>query len=343
MKIKTSELRIFKSNATAIKGNTLLQVLSYLKFHDGTIIKHNLHAFLIQKVTTVNESFLVDEKILMGFIDNTRAEEIEIKIKDKRILISEVGGKAKITSPTDDVINFPTIEDEPEEKIILSKKVLNAIKIASNFIVTETLMPLRSHVFIGKKNVGGSNSFIGYLEAQDEELPQIILSKEVCAAISRMGVSSFSQSQRYHYFENGNIRYGFIKPDCAFFDLTPFGVFDKKKLKHFSINKDEFIMFNDMCLSSTPSKIVRATFTVEKNKLKLQMIDTEYEINNYREIDIDGEMEGEFTYQPVYMSHLLKSIPDSDLIFYQSHQKYYITGDGNFAALIMQVIPETNS
>lgn len=334
MKISVSELKSFKANASFIKQNNIIPVLSYLKLSDGCITKNNLNSFLIQKVGKFKESILVDEKILMAFVDNASTDEIEISVSGKRILITD--GFTKDYSPTDDIINFPTNESGEFEKTKISVDVLASIKIASTFILSEETMPNKSNIFVGKKSVAGSNGFIAYVKTFDIDLPQMVLSKDTCTVISKFGSIDFYESESYHFFENDKCKFGFIKPTYPFFDLTVFGVFNKEA-PHFEVNKFDLIRFNDLAISS-PSKKVVATFKVQSEVMKLVMKDTDYDRDVEKDIPVTGEDVSLFAYMPVNLNQLLKNVPDAYLIFYQAKNKYYITGESGFTTLIMEVI-----
>lgn len=334
MKISVSELKSFKANASFIKQNNIIPVLAYLKFEDGCITKNNLHSFLIQQVGKFTEKILVDEKILMAFVDNASADEIEISVSGKRILITD--GFTKDYSPTDDIINFPTNESEVFKKTKISVDVLAAIKTASTFILSDEAMPNKSNIFVGKKAVAGSNGFIAYVKTFDQELPKMVLSKDTCTAISKFGSIDFYESENYHFFENDKCKFGFIKPTYPFFDLTVFGKFDTEA-PHFEVNKYDLIRFNDLAISS-PSKKVVATFKVISEVMKLEMKDADYERDVQKDISATGEDVSSFAYMPVNLNQLLKNVPDADLTFYQAKNKYYITGESNFTTLIMEVI-----
>lgn len=334
MKISVSELKSFKANASFIKQNNIIPVLAYLKFENGCVIKNNLNSFLIQKIGKFKESILVDEKILMAFVDNASSDEIEISVSGKRILITD--GFTKDYSPTDDIINFPTNENGVFDKVQISAEVLASIKTASTFILSEETMPNKSNIFVGKKSVAGSNGFIAYVKTFDTDLTQMVLSKDTCTAISKFGSIDFYESENYHFFENDKCKFGFIKPTYPFFDLTVFGKYDNEA-PHFEVNKFDLIKFNDLAISS-PSKKVVATLKVQSEVMKLVMKDSDYERDVEKDISVTGEDVSLFAYMPVNLNQLLKNVPDNDVTFYQAKNKYYITGESGFTTLIMEVI-----
>ena len=77
MKIPTKQLKAFNSAAGSMRQNSILPILSFLKLDKRTITKNNLEAFITMDID-FEGSYLIDEKILMGFIESVDAEEIDI-------------------------------------------------------------------------------------------------------------------------------------------------------------------------------------------------------------------------------------------------------------------------
>ena len=77
MKLSTKQLKQFNSIAGGMKQNNILPILSYLRFKDGTITKNNLESFVTMEAD-FEGSVLIDEKILMSFVEYTNAEEINV-------------------------------------------------------------------------------------------------------------------------------------------------------------------------------------------------------------------------------------------------------------------------
>ncbi len=333
MKIKVSELKSFKSNASFIKQTNILPILGYLKFDEGCITKSNMGCFLTQEVEGMDESFLVDEKILMNFIEFSAAPEIKITKKDKMVTITD--GNSKVTCQTDDIINYPKHEKEFNDAVVLDNDTMCAIQIASNFIMTDPQQPFKSHVFIGKGNVAGSNGFIAYISTLSNPVPEIILSKDTAAAVGRLHIASYATAGRWDVFKADKCTYGFIKPELPFFDLSVFGVYDKSE-QSFVVNKTDFIRFNDMCLSSTPTKNIIASFQIQEGELKLDMKDSDYDVSVSKGLSTSGEMEGSFKFMPYNMNQLLKSIPSSDITFTKGKDRYIISDEG-YTTLITKI------
>lgn len=335
MKLKVTDLKHFKSNASSLKTNTLIPILSYIKFSEGEVTKNNLHSFCTQKIDGVTEPFLIDEESLMKFIENTEEEYVDIKIKDHRVFID---GKIRSSSPTEDVSMFPSPEMKGTDLFTITPEILSSIKIASSFIQTDESIPHTSNVFVGNGIVGASNGFIGFVDKIDLDCPEFLITKSTCTCISKMEKIKMSQTEKFIFFESDKTMFGFIKTEYSFIDFGKFVVYDKSKSKKIEVNKYEIIRFNDVAMSSTPAVVIIASFNFKKGILIMDMNDTTYERHVTSEIGVEGSITDEFKYMPHHMNQLLKNIPGNDVIFYQGENKLFVTGEGSATALIMKVL-----
>jgi hypothetical protein len=333
MKIKTAELRKFKSNSSFIKQNSILPILGYLKFDGGTVTKTNLNSFIIQGID-FKGSFLVDENILMNFLNFTNSETIDISVKENRVIISD--GKTKVSSPTDDVNVFPTTSSSVDEKVPVSNEVFCAIRVASNFVDALDLPDIRSHVFVGEKSIAGCNAFIGYVENFKDKLPKMVLSKEVATVIGKFNEADFSENETYVFFETNNCMYGFVKPTYPHADLSRVSQYDSKG-KSLIVDKEEVLSFTDMCISSTKTKGLLATMSVKSGKMNLEMKDADFQVDVNKTFDVNGTMEGVFNFNPELMSRMLKNIPETEVSLYPSDKACHVTGDSGFISSIQRL------
>ena len=180
MKLLTKQLKTFNSIAGGMKQNNVLPILSYLKFEDGYITKNNLESFVTMEADFKGKC-LIDEKILMSIVNVTKEEYIDVAIKAKSVILSY--GNKKDTSPTDDISNFPAINEIDGKEINISNEVINAVKIASNFTYDRDDAPYASCIFLGNGIVGATSGYIGYTQKNTENLPEIVLEKNAASAI----------------------------------------------------------------------------------------------------------------------------------------------------------------
>lgn len=332
MKLLTAELKAFKAKASMIKDRSSIPILDFLKFDKGTVTKNNLNSFLVQEIQC-DESFLISEKILMNLVDRTSAKEIEVEVSDKRIKISD--GLQSFTSPTENLDYFPK-NDMPEgDPVNLSGSVIEAIFVASRFILDEDDMPAKCNVFIGNGSVCGNNGFVAYFESVKEKIPNMVLSKHVATAISKFPEVDFSENKSYHFFSSGKSKFGFSKPTYPFFDMSIISKIPEGS-PAFSMNKSPFVAFNDGCISASPSKTIISSMDLN-GKLHLEMNDSAFAIDAAADIEATGKNTAKFHFNPVMMNTLLKGVPDETLTFHQSENKYYITGESGFVSLIMEI------
>jgi hypothetical protein len=330
MKIKTRQLKQFNSIAGSMRQNNILPILSYIKFEDGKITKNNLESFVTMEAD-FEGSVLIDEKILMSFVESIDAEEIDVTVNGTKVTLSV--GKEKDNSPTEAVGNFPVNPAPDGEEIEISQEVLKAVKIASNFTADNENIPFTSCVFIGKGLVAATTRFIAYTEIVDEALPEIIIEKSALAVIKNFNNASFSQNESYQFFNNHNFTFGFIKKDTKFVDMKMFSKMPEGNIV--KMDKTILVKFCDMVNSRCVGRVVIANINADK----VSMIDVDY--GNEAEKQLPAPLP-DFSFNPLFMGKLLKSLPDTELDFTKEGKRIFITGKSGFVSLIMDMVPSNN-
>ncbi len=335
MKVKTAELKAFKNNASHIKTKGIIPILSFLKIENGEITKTGLESFVVQKIDCKG-SVLLNETILYDFLNRTRENVMEITVKDKRVTLSD-GVLPKVSFSEEDITVFPKIQEAESDPIDLDNDVFCAINFATNFTDHMDLPDMRGHVFLGKGIVFGSNGLIGYMEKIKATLPEVAILKDFATVIGKFVTASFSESEKYIFFETNECKYGFIKSMYPFADMSTVIKLDTKS-SSFMLDKSELLNFSEMCVSSSKAPLKIANMAVKQNKLCMDMVDIDYEVNVNHAVPIgNGEMEGEFAFNPVMMTTMLKNLPDEELTFYRNNGSLIITGDTGFTSIIQQL------
>lgn len=85
-----------------------------------------------------------------------------------------------------------------------------------------------------------------------------------------------------------------------------------------------------MCASSCQGRFVIAK--IEGNKIIMN--DPAHEINY--EDTLSSPLKN-FMFNPSFMGKLLKSLPDEKVFFSHSQNKYFVTGEGGYVSLIMEM------
>jgi DNA polymerase III sliding clamp (beta) subunit (PCNA family) len=331
-KVPVSDIRSFKKNSGHIKKNGIMPILDYIKFDNGTITKTNLNEFVVQELN-FNGSFLIEERILFNFIEYTKAADISFSADGKKITISD--GSQRTTSTQGDISLYPVTEEPPKETVALTDTILKLFGAAAKYTREEEHDLVISHIFIGGDAIMASDRYIAFYKKVDRELPNTSIPKSVAERVSSIDPTNFSQTEKKLFFKSGKVLYGFQKTEATYVDMRKF--FDYKKDTSFHAPKAELIAFNDICLSMAPLKYCHPTLEVTNGKLLLSAIDSEYGVDNEKEIDVVGKMGDRFKYDAAQLNRLLKTSPDDELTFTRVKSMMYITGDSGFTSLIMEL------
>ena len=197
MKFKTEELRSFKHNSSHIKQNGIIPILGYIKFEDGELIKNNLHSFVRQKISPFKGKFLVEEKMINSFVDQTSSTEIDITIKNGKLVLSD--GRMKDAADEEEVGQFPITSQPEGEFSDVPQETIKSINQASSFVDANNKVVTVIYVFVNERSVCGSNAWVIYANGIDTSLPEMILSKETAVTVGKMKDVKFQQSDNYHF------------------------------------------------------------------------------------------------------------------------------------------------
>lgn len=342
-RIRKDALTAFKEQAAFIKPISDRPILEYLKVEiEGdfaTLTKSNDKNF-IQK-TIGNDSddcvFLVNEKILYDFMNYSDAEFINFSIEGIRCTISDP--KNHIISQTESPKMFPFVDTAAaSEGVVLPKLVLVAAGIGAQIIFDGEISGPKSNVFIGAHAVCGTDANIGYYQPIAEDVPELVLRKEVADCISKMNSCTYSTGANYDLFSDEETLYGFIKTEYKFTDMGRVFQMPDAENANFSCNKNGLMKFSSWTSASIKDNLLAATFTAKDNNLHLEMLDSKMNIEASGNIAIRGG-EGNFKFNPIMMGKLLKLAPVEECFFYQLRDRYVITDmDKSFIAAIMLII-----
>lgn len=331
-KVPVSDIRLLKKNASHIRKNGIIPILDYIKFDNGTITKTNINEFVVQE-SNFTGAFLVEERILFNFIEYTNATEISFTSDGKKIILSD--GSQKTVSSQDEVDLYPIIEQPPKETVSLTDTILKLFGAAAKYTMEDQDLR-KTHVFIGGDTIIASDGFIAFYRKIDRELPKTAIPRNVAERVSSIDPADFSQTEKKLFFKTGKTLYGFQKTEATYIDMS--GFFSYKKLVSFHAPKAELIAFNEMCQSMSKIKICHPYLEISNGKLLMSAVDSDYGVDNEKEIDVIGELGDKFQYDTVTLNRLLKTAPDDELTFSRLKGMMYITGDSGFTSLIMELL-----
>ena len=336
MKIKTSELRSFLSAGGHIKTNNILPILQYIKFDNGRIIKNNLSEFIVYE-TSFAGSILVEERLLSNLVSVAVSEYIEISKLKNRVVLTD--GSNTIEHQYEPQENFPLNEEPTSEgEYELTPDDLLQIGICSDFCHENHILVQHHHLYITDGEIFASNNVVAYFKKTNSKMPTVQISKPNAKKISALKTAVFSQNDSYMFFVSDNIKYGFIKA-AGLTSLKMGQYMNVDSSDHvFTVDRSEFVNFSNICTTSTPAKIIRCNLSLEKEYLKLSMVDDDYSVSVNKTLKATGSVEGVFCFDPNQMNRLCKSLPDQLLTFHQFPKKYLVTGQSGFVALIMEYV-----
>lgn len=325
MILSLKSLRAFKSKSAFIKPNGLIPVLSYIKFDIGTITKNNLQAFLVADMPGA-EPMLVEELALWKAVDNATGETIEITQSGNTISI----GKAKHQTIADAYPSNAT----PDGPAIPIDHLLPDIAICAALVSTEEMETQFNFVHIGGRIVAATDKIVAYYNEHPDEVPTMMLRKEVAFEVAKLKDVKFSENDSYHFFTTYGYLYGFSKPESKLLKLDeyfklPVGA------PSLALDKHDLISFNNYVIGYTPAALFWADVVVEGDALSLSFNDSEW--NKSYSADVPAVVTGEhapWRGNAVLMNRLLKVLPDDAITLYRLKEQYYISGESGFVALI---------
>lgn len=333
IKVPVSDIRSLKKNASHIRSKGILPILDYIKFDNGAITKTNINEFVVQE-SNFSGAFLVEERILFNFIEYTNAPEIQFVVEDKKITLSD--GSQKTSSNRGEISLFPEIEQPPQETVSLTDTILKLFGSAAKYTQEGDDDLRKSHIFIGGDVILASDGFIAFYRKIDRELPKTAIPRSVAERVSSIDPAVFSQNEKKLFFKAGKVLFGFQKTEATYIDMRKF--FEYAKLASFQAPKNELIWFNEMCLSMSKIKICHPFLEIVNGKLLMSAVNSDYGVDNEKEIEVVGAMGEKFQYDAVILNRLLKTAPDEELTFSRAKGIMYITGDSGFTSLIMELL-----
>ena len=300
--INITDIRKFFQRASAVKSNSIVQVLDFVKMdvagNTAKISKSNMTDTISLDITVASDitaSILLHEKILIEFIKDAASDIFTITILEDN-LIRLYDGKTENSFATHDVSIYPTIPvwDELNDFVELGEDVLKAIKVASNYTgMQDGNLTNFSFVHLvsrnGKSDVFASNNPATYLRSFDVGLPPIALSVSACNAISDYFAVRYQKAGNIDLFKVGETTYGFTAQGFGPPAYTKF-VDELPKDGGYTIKKDELTRFCNLAQVSSTSKSIHCDIADGNGEIAiLEFIDHAVRVKNKAEISVEKQ------------------------------------------------------
>lgn len=354
MKIKVSDLKDFLKKSNKIKSKGVIPIHDYLLIDfekdSLSITKNNGNMFCKHTVEEDNESrekILIEEKRLTALVNNARGEFIHFSKTGKKIILNDDVNEVKLEQMKEvDINNFQTFPgSEGAQRILLNPEVLAAIFEAKGFCSALEATAL-SYVY-AHKNVNGNfsvfatNAHILYLKTFEEEVPELVLSGEVCSIISTLQHVEYFSAGNYDFFDTGKTVYGFIKADMHKLPDYMSIIRQIEDGVNFTTNKNELLSFCELINSLAVKELPIIKFDEVENDLLAQYGEEEYNATTEKKIVVKKN----FSPKPVafnngYLTQVLKCFATEDIVFSAAqNERFYSLTNPEEKGLTIIIMP----
>jgi DNA polymerase III sliding clamp (beta) subunit (PCNA family) len=318
MKIKVSDLKEFFKRSNKIKSNGVLPIHDYLLIESTpecvAITKSNGNMYCKHTIEEDNqgtEKLLVEEKRLSALVGNAKGEFIHFNTKGKKVTLKDAANEVKLEAMKEVEVNaFKTFpESEGADRITLNPDVLAALFEARNF---SAIVESNFHyVYAHKKEAGhfiySSNGHLMYLRKFEEELPELVLSPEVCSIVCQFQSVQYYTAGNYDFFDTGATVYGFIKSEYKAPEYMQI-IRSINQDEQITMNRAEVISFCELVSSLAVAKFPVLKFEeTAEDTLLMQYEESEYNVKTEREVKVKKNLWPEtFAFNSGYLTQVLK-------------------------------------
>lgn len=342
------KVKEFLASSVLIPHKDIMPITRHIKieveFEVCTIIKSNTDSFCRFKFDLENVDdciFLIDEEYLDHICKHSTETEITLEFSDGFVDIKDGKMSSKRNLTKFDLIEFPHVPDENEEKIIMQEDAIKSIYCAKNFLATDSLQKMFAYVYVDTNVVYASDRNSMYLKSFNYDLPKLAISSIECDMLYSLGAVQYSKAENFNTYKRGAVEFGYIThTDSNFFDYKMFQSKCTFKDK-FTLQKSEFLKFCNSSISFADKK----TFGVSKAKCSFSFLNFSFknkDRNEENKMDIQVNSDGndfEFNFSNNDMSLFLKSLPYDSITVSDEGSMIAVTSteDKNFFSIIMKM------
>jgi hypothetical protein len=315
IKLNKASLQEFQRLTAGMPKNTVMPILGYVKLERQgnltVITKSNLAttvtAAIKSEASADFEPLLLDEKILFGFLSETKFDDIIVSIEGNDIQLTDTVTRVKIAK--EDYSSFPATPKAEGEGMIISREIVEALDTAKSFINDSETAGNYRFVHCQGNFIAAFNSFFFYVNNKFQNLPEIMMTKEMCDVVCAANTSvKFQNSGNHYFFTAPNIQYIFTKQEGK----TPSvqNVLERLKLpgKEFCIPKTDLVSFCNVANMICETPVSSCSMTPNGMFADLRINDSNYSRNGERNIPITGVFD-EFTFNARIVINPLKNVP----------------------------------
>lgn len=293
-------------------------ILKYLKieieFNTCFITKSNSEAFCKYNFGIEHDdvSFLIEEEKLLTLISLTKKDKITIQEQNGQIIISDSYIKYKCSNHTYILTDYKSIpEFDKSQGYLISKELINKLKIAKNFIGTDKLiMPYFCFVYYKDNVLYSSTSQIFYIDELKTSLQKAYFTETECNFLSQYDNVNYCQLENYNIYKIGSLVCGFIQLHGAnFFDTSSFSQRITKS-NYASLKIEDIINFCESTIKFAKDGFNTSSVEFSNSNAKFVFIDKDKGEENI--IEVDSSLSGNpfvFHFNPYQLLNVVKNLP----------------------------------
>lgn len=308
-------LKDFQKRTQYIKPNSALPSLAYIKLEckggKHYLTKNNLRCVCVSLINGIGEcpDLLLDDRIFFGFIGKAKSERIDITWDERSIYLSD--GKKKIDFSRENPIDFPKTPDYSSVKtsFVLTREHLDAISVASNFVLDSETGGNFRFVHIGGEFISAFHTHYFYVNNKFTELPNLVIDAEISNVITAGLQYEVAISENHYFFQAGNVMYIFTQQEGKTPNIKT-QVLSRLQLpgKDFQFAKENIIDFCDLSNIICESQLVNCSMNIENEKLLFTMKDNNMNRGNVHPAAVVGTMD-KFNFDSKMSVAPLRAIP----------------------------------
>lgn len=281
-----SLLQVLEVNSKCLEGNKVIPAYEDIFFHivkgRCDVITNNGYVQIksfMQLEEDVNEQFTVYGKTFVDTLKLVDAEEIEIILKDKNLVLK--AGKSKYSLPIGDAKSFPILQSEATNFNVFPATVCKEISKASIFVDPNDIRTAVTGISLKSVNnethIQGANGAVMYNATAESKIDNNVIIQYSSASILSMFANetnvNIATSQNTTVFKSDSAELTIININGNFPDLNRFITRGESKIK---VNRVQLIksIKRISLYSNNTSKFIK--MYLSGNELKLESTDVDF-------------------------------------------------------------------
>lgn len=339
MHLQTDKLSQFLNYGASVKPNVLYPALDSVKVKStgDTIVltKSNNNVFCEYSYNDKQPEceFLVNERMLSGFINTVQADLIDFDLNGS---INMSAGSKKNNTRIQDPRFFPvTPEPINNDVFTITPDIISRADIAMRYVSRVAIKTAASFVGLDANGIFATNQSAVYHYACSA--PQFFIDEDRLNALKILGQAMFNTSPSYDFFIGNNVAFAFVKTEIPPINYLP--MLQMSGDDTFVVDRMELLNFCVRVEYSTKQEAPKATWrTRDTDGLYLIHEDADFEVVAVDSITVDANFDvPQFKFDIRILKEALMPLPYKKLAFTSIGPHYKITApdeDSNYTGIL---------